>query len=115
MSLLDDMQHSISVYRAVTTLDASGADIVSWVLRTANVPCLICQGAGGERNEFDQTQFQRSTHTIAFGTAGDGGIQRGDQLVDDNTGAVYRYTGGKPQQGYGGIPDFNIITVTEVG
>lgn len=114
MSLFDDLQHSVSIFIPTVTQDAARGEVITWpTLRAANVPCLIRSGGGSERDEFDQTQRPRSTHTIAFSDY-DGGVQPGDKLVDDNTGQTYRFTGDNPQQGYGGIEAFNVITVTEM-
>lgn len=116
MSLFDSLPHQVTILGPPTvTNDASGAQIITWpTTRTANVPCLILQNTGSERDEFSQSERQRAQHTIAFG-CNDGNIQVGDKLVDDKTGASYRFTGNRPQQGVGGIGDFNIITVTELG
>lgn len=112
MSLFDDLPHSVSVYGPpVLVNDTSKGQIITWpTLRAANVPCLILQGTGVERDEFDQSQRQVAQHSIAFSDY-DGGLQVGDKLVDDRTGISYRFTGDRPQQGVGGIEDFNIITV----
>lgn len=116
MSLFDELPHAVSIYGPPTvTNDASGGQIITWpTLRAAAIPCLILQGTGSERDEFSQSERQRAQHSIAFG-CNDGGIQEGDKLVDDRTGAAYRFTGNRPQQGVGGIGDFNVITVTELG
>lgn len=115
MSLFDDLPHSVSIYLPTVAQDASGGEVITFTtLRAAGVPCLISAGQGGERDEFTQSQRQVSTHTIAFAGDNDGGVQPGDQLVDDNTGSIYRYTGGRPQQGVGGIANWNLITVREM-
>lgn len=114
MSLFDDMPHSVTVYKPTVTQDGSRGEVVTYdTVRAANVPCLICQGAGSERDEFYQTERPVNTHTIAFGDD-DGGVQPGDQLTNDGTGDVYHYSGGKPQEGVGGIDDFNVISVRQV-
>ena len=116
MSLWDSLPHSVTIYGppVVTQKPNSKAYFTTWpTIRSANVPCLILQGTGTERDEFDQEQRQVAQHTIAF-SDNDGGIQSGDKLVDDNTGKTYRFTGDRPQQGVGGIGDFNIITVREL-
>jgi hypothetical protein len=116
MSLFDDMQHQVTVLGPpLVTQDSARGEVITWpTVRAAGVPCMIRVGAGGERNEFDQSQRPRSTHSIAFNGDNDGGVQPGDKLVDDNTGQTYRFTGDMPQQGYGGIEHFNVITVTEM-
>ncbi len=114
MSLFDDLPHSVTIYQPTVVQDASKGEVITWTeVRCANVPCLILQGGGNERDEFTQSQRPVSYHSIAF-SDNDGGVQVGDQLVNDCTGATYRFTGDKPQQGVGGIGDFNIITVREV-
>jgi hypothetical protein len=114
MSLFDNLPHVITIYKPTVTQDTSAGEVVTYdTVRTANVPCLICAGAGGERDEFYQSERPVSTHTIAFGDS-DGDVQPGDQLVDDNTGQKYRFTGDRPQQGVGGIDGWNQITVREV-
>jgi len=118
VSLLDPdlMPHSVTIFGPPDiSQDTSGGDNPTWpTIRTANVPCQIMAGAGGERDEFEQSQRPVSTHTIVFGYGGDGGVRPGDKLVDDNTGKTYRFTGDRPQQGIGGIGDFNVITVRQV-
>lgn len=115
MSLFDNLEHSVTIYGPpVVVIDAGRGANPTWpTVRAANVPCMILAGGGGERDEFDQSQRPRSTHSIAF-SDNDGGVQPGDKLVDDNTGQTYRYTGDRSQQGYGGIERFNIISVTEM-
>lgn len=115
MSLFDDMPMSVTIYGPPTvTRDSARGEVITWpVVRAANVPCLILQGTATERNEFGQEQRQVAQNSIAFGES-DGGIEPGDKLVDDNTGATYRFTGDRPQQGVGGIGDFNIILVREM-
>lgn len=117
MSLFDDLPHQVSIYWPTVTQDASKGEVITWPaanLRAAGVPCLILQGPGGEANEFSQSQRPVSYHTIAFAGDNDGGVQPGDKLVDDVTGRAYRFTGDRPQQGVGGIDDFNFITVRDV-
>lgn len=117
MSLFDSLEHSVSIYYPTVTQDASKGEVITWPapnLRAASVPCLIRQGAGSERDEFSQSERPVGTHTIAFAGDNDGGVQPGDQLVNDNTGAIYRFTGDMPQEGYGGIDSFNIISVRQV-
>lgn len=115
MSLFDDLEHAVSIYSPTVTFEeSSGAQVTTYdTLRAANVPCLIRAGAGGERDEFSQSERPRSTHTIAFSDY-DGGVQPGDKLVNLNTGQTYRFTGDMQQEGYGGIQPFNIISVTEL-
>jgi hypothetical protein len=118
MSLFDDldvMAQMVNIYLPTVTQDASGGDDITFTtLRAANVPCLICAGQASERDEFSQAQRPRVSHSIAFGVNGDGGVQPGDQLVDCNTGAIYRFTGEKSQQTVGGIDAFSFITVTQL-
>lgn len=116
MSLFDDLPHSVTIYGPPNTVqDASRGEVITWpTVRAANVPCLICAGPGGERDEFDQSQRPVNTHNIAFAGDNDGGVQPGDKLVNDKTGATYRFTGDRPQQGVGGIDDWNLITVREM-
>ena len=114
MSLFDDMQHSVTIFIPTVTQDSSGGEVITYTtVRAANVGCLICGGDATQRDEFSQSQRTRATHTIAFP---DGGmnVQPGDQIVDNNSGSIYLYTGGKAQQGYGGIDNFTIISVTEL-
>lgn len=115
MSLFDNLPHKISIYGPPNVeLDAAGGEVITWpTLRAAGVPCIILAGAGSERDEFEQSQRPRSTHTITFG-CNDGGALPGDKIVNDATDETYRYTGNKSQQGIGGIPSFNQITVTEL-
>lgn len=116
MSLFDNLQHSVDIYGPpLVEQDTSKGEVITWpTLRAASVPCLIRQGAGTERDEFGQSQRPVSTHTIAFAGDNDGGVQPGDKLVNVNTGKSYRFTGDMPQEGYGGIESFNIISVREV-
>lgn len=112
-----NMPHSVTIYYPTIAQDASRGEVVTYPagnVRSANVPCLILAGAGGERGEWYQSKRPANTHTIAFGTDTDGDVQPGDQLVDDTTGDIYRFTGGKPQQGVGGIDNFNVISVFQV-
>lgn len=115
MSLFDDLPHRVSIYGPpLVVTDASRGQTITWpTLRTPNVPCLILQGTATERDEFDQSQRQVAQHSIAFGD-NDGGLEVGDLLVNDRTGVKYRFTGDRPQEGVGGIDDFNVITVREL-
>lgn len=115
MSLFDSgLEHSVSIYSPTVVQDASKGEVITWTtLRAANVPCLILQGRGNNRDEFSQSQRPVSEHTIAFSDY-DGGVQPGDRLTNDKTGAVYAYDGGRPQQGVGGIADWNLIGVREM-
>ncbi len=115
MSLFDDLPHSVTIHGPPTvTADNAGGEVITWpVVRAAGVPCLILTGQGGERDEFSQSQRTRNQHTIAFSDY-DGGVTNGDKVTDDKTGATYRFTGDRPQQGVGGIESWNLITVTEL-
>jgi len=115
MSLFDDLPHLVSIYGPPTVvLDAARGEKITWpTLRAASVPCLILQGTATEQDEFGQAQRQVAQHSIAFSDY-DGGVEPGDKLVDDRTGRSYRFTGDRPQQGVGGIADFNIILVREM-
>lgn len=115
MSLFDDLPHSVSIYGPpLVTPDSSGGEVITWpTLRTAGVPCLIRRGTGSENDEFNQTQRQVATHSIAF-SDNDGGLELGDLLINEKTLEKYRFTGDRPQQGVGGIEDFNIITVRQL-
>lgn len=109
------MPHRVTIFGPPTIVtDASKGQRITWpTVRAANVPCLILQGTGTERNEFTQEERQVAQHSIAFGDCGCV-LEVGDKLVDDVTGKAYRFTGTRPQQGVGGIADFNIITVREL-
>lgn len=115
MSLFDNLPHLVDVYGPpVVTSDAARGQVITWpTVRAEGVPCLILQGTASERNEFTQQEQQVAQHSIAFSDY-DGGLEVGDKLVDVKTGRSYRFTGDRPQQGVGGIADFNIITVREL-
>lgn len=112
------MPHSVTVYGPPTVVQQteSGGELITWpTVRALNVPCLINFGNAGESDEFNQSQSQRTSHTIAFAGDNYGGLQPGDKLVDDVTGVPYRFTGDRLQQGVGGIEDFVFATVTQFG
>ncbi len=115
MSLFDNLPHAIDIYGPpLVTVDNAGGEVITWpTLRAGSVPCLICANQGGERDEFNQSQRTRNQYTIAFSDY-DGGVDNGDKIIDLGTGATYRFTGDRPQQGVGGIASWQLITVTQL-
>lgn len=118
MSLLDldELPHAVDVYGPPTLVrDTGGGTNPTWpTLAAAAVPCQIMFGSAGESNEFSQSQFERNTNNIAFNEASSSVLVRGYKLVDVRTGDSYRITNISRKQGIGGIPDYLIVSVTQV-
>jgi len=112
---VDELPHAVSIYSPSNSVDGGGGTNTVWTtLVAANVPCQIMFGEGGERNEYDQSQFERNTNTIAFNESAEPLIARGYRFTDERTSEKYRVTGVSRKQGIGGIPDYLIVQVTQV-
>lgn len=118
MSLLDEdeMPHRVTIKGPPTLVrDSGGGTNPTWpTTAAAGVPCQIMFGSSGESNEFSQSQFERNTNTIAFNESRSSVLVRGYLIVDDVTGDSYRITNISRKQGIGGIPDYLIVSVTQV-
>lgn len=105
MSLLTNFPHTCDVYtRDETTDSASGGQVVNYVLRASDVPCLIKPSASTSNIYYGQQNIT-TPYTIAT-TASD--WNEGDKIVS-NSGVVMYLLGIQPIEAVGTIPDFYMI------